>query len=76
MRLKEKYKKEIALKMKEEFGYKNILMVPKLDKVVVNVGFGRFSKDGVYIDNVKKTLANITGQRCVLTKAKKSDFRF
>jgi len=72
MRLKEKYKKEIALKMKEEFGYKNILMVPKLDKVVVNVGFGRFSKDGAYIDNVKKTLANITGQRCVLTKAKKA----
>ncbi|MDD5032239.1 MAG: 50S ribosomal protein L5 [Patescibacteria group bacterium] len=72
MRLKERYKKEIALKMKEKFGYRNIFMVPKLDKVVVNVGFGRFSKDSAYIDNVTKNLASITGQKCVLAKAKKA----
>lgn len=72
MRLKERYKKEIVPQMKEKFGYKNIFMVPKIDKVVINVGFGRFSKDSAYIDNVKKTLASISGQRCVLTKAKKA----
>lgn len=58
--------------MKKKFGYKNDFMAPKLDKVVVNVGFGRFSKDSAHIDNVKKNLASITGQRCVLTKAKKA----
>ncbi len=72
MRLKERYKKEIAPQLKEKFGYNNILMAPKLDKVVVNVGFGRFSKDSAHIDNVKKNLASITSQKCILTKAKKA----
>lgn len=72
MRLKEKYTKEIVPKLKEKFGYKNNLAVPKLEKVVVNVGFGRHAKEKAYIDNVVDALARITGQRPVLTKAKKS----
>lgn len=72
MRLKEKYKKEILPKMKEKFGYKNDMAVPKMEKVVLNVGFGRNSKDKELIDNIKKNLTSITGQRPVLTKAKKS----
>jgi large subunit ribosomal protein L5 len=72
MRLKEKYTKEIIPKLKEKFGYKNNLAVPKLEKVVVNVGFGRHAKEKAYIDNVLDALARITGQKPVLTKAKKS----
>lgn len=72
MRLQERYKKEIISKMKEKFGYKNNLAVPKLQKVTVNVGVGRFSKDKAYLDNVEETLRKITGQAPVKTKAKKS----
>lgn len=72
MRLQELYKKEIAPKMKEKFGYKNNPAIPKLNKLVVNVGVGRFSKDKPYIDNVVSSLSRITGQKPVLSKAKKS----
>jgi large subunit ribosomal protein L5 len=72
MRLKEKYKKEILPELKKKFGYKNDFMAPKLEKVVVNVGFGRNYKDNDLIENIKKGLTDITGQRCVLTKSKKS----
>ncbi|PIR13481.1 50S ribosomal protein L5 [Candidatus Falkowbacteria bacterium CG11_big_fil_rev_8_21_14_0_20_39_10] len=72
MRLKELYKKEIVPKMKEKFGYKNDLAVPRLIKVTVNVGFGRQAKEKQFITNVEKSLVKITGQKPVLTKAKKS----
>ncbi len=72
MRLKELYKKQIIPKVKKKFGYKNDLAVPKLNKVVVNVGFGRHTKEKDYIEKVESSLARITGQRSVPTKAKKS----
>ena len=72
MRLKEVYKKQIIPKMKEKFDYKNDLAVPKLDKVVVNIGFGRHAKEKDYIEKVDNSLARITGQKPVPTKAKKS----
>jgi len=72
MRLKEKYKKEILPELKKTFGYKNDFMAPKLEKVVLNVGFGRNYKDNDLIENIKKSLTTITGQKCVLTKSKKS----
>ncbi len=72
MRLQEKYKKEILPKLKEKFGYKNNLQVSKLDKVVINVGVGKHSKEKAYIDNVVDSLSRITGQKPVLTKAKKA----
>lgn len=72
MRLQEKYKKEISPKLKEKFGYKNNLQVPKLNKVVINVGVGKHSKEKAYIDNVVSSLSRITGQKPILTKAKKA----
>ncbi len=72
MRLQEKYKKEILAKLKEKFGYKNDLQAPRLDKVVINVGVGKHSKEKAYIDNVVDGLSRITGQKPILTKAKKA----
>ena len=72
MNLKEKYKKEIVSKMKAKFGYKNIMAVPRLIKVVINSGVGRNAKDKAFIDSVVSSLERISGQKPVLTKAKQS----
>jgi len=72
MRLKEKYQKEIIPQLKEKIGYKNERNVPHLQKVVLNIGFGKFSKEKEYIANVEKGLTRISGQKVVFTKAKKS----
>ena len=72
MKLKEKYQKEIIPKLKEKFDYSNIFLVPKVEKVIINVGFGRHNKEKDYIANVEKTLTKISGQKPVFTKAKKS----
>lgn len=72
MRLQELYKKEIAPKLEEKFGYANKMAVPKIVKVAINVGVGKNTKDKAYIDNVVSSLSRITGQRPVLCKAKKS----
>ncbi len=72
MKLKELYKKEILVKLKEKLGIKNTLANPRLDKVVINVGFGRNVKDKAFIQNVENNLTAISGQKPVLTKAKKA----
>ncbi len=72
MKLQELYKKKIIPKLKEKFGYKNIFEVPKMNKVVINVGVGKHSKEKAYIDNVVDNLTKISGQKPVLTKAKKA----
>lgn len=72
MTLKEKYKKEIVPKMTDKFGYKNLLAVPKLTKVVINAGVGKNAKDKNFIDSVAGSLERISGQKPVLTKAKQS----
>lgn len=72
MRLQEKYKTEIIPKLKEKFGYKNAMQVPKIQKVTLNVGFGRRSKEKQYIKAVVDALAKISGQKPVVNKAKKS----
>jgi len=72
MRLKEKYQKEIIPKLEEKFGFKNERNVPHLEKVVLNVGFGKFSKEKEYISDVERGLTKISGQKIVFTKAKKS----
>lgn len=76
--LKGKYQKEVIPKMKEKFGYKNNLAVPRIEKVIVNVGFGRQmagktseEKRKIY-SSILEDLALITSQRTVLRKAKKS----
>jgi len=72
MKLKEKYQKEIAPKLKDKFGYSNVMAVPRLIKVVINAGVGRNAKDKAFIDGVVSSLERISGQKPVLTKAKQS----
>lgn len=70
--LKEKYVKEVIPKMKESFGYKNNLAVPRILKVTVNSGIGRISKDEKVQKEISQALALITGQGSVVCKAKKA----
>lgn len=71
-RLKEKYIKEIVPAMMKELAYKNIMQVPKMQKVVLNVGLGEAIQNIKLLDAAQKELAAITGQKSVVTKAKKS----
>jgi large subunit ribosomal protein L5 len=70
------YKKEIVPALKEELGYSNIMEVPRVEKIVLNVGYGKHVKDAAFIENVEKTLSLITGQKPVHNKAKKSISNF
>lgn len=71
-RLRDKYLKEIVPKMIEEFGYKNVHQVPRLDKIVINAGVGRATGDSKFLESVGQSLVTISGQAPVQTKAKKS----
>lgn len=71
-RLKEKYIKEIIPLMMKEFSYKNVMQVPKVQKVVLNVGLGEAIQNIKLLDAAQKELSLITGQRAVVTKAKRS----
>ncbi len=70
--LQEKYKKEVIPLMKEKFGYKNNLAVPRIEKVIVNIGIGSNFRDEQSQELVAKDLALITGQKAVPTLAKKA----
>ncbi|MCL0067376.1 50S ribosomal protein L5 [Peptococcaceae bacterium] len=72
LRLKEKYEKEVVKSMMEKFNYKNVMEVPKLEKVVINMGLGEAAQNSKVIDFAVNDLMTITGQRPVITKAKKS----
>ena len=71
-RLAEKYESEIRLKLKEKFRLNNIFEVPKLDKIVVNIGVGEAVSDSKIINKAIEDLSLISGQKPVITKAKKS----
>ncbi len=71
-RLKEFYKKEVVPSLMEMFGYKNVWQVPRLVKIVVNMGLGEALQDIKVLDNAREQLALITGQRPAITRAKKS----
>ncbi|NWF76155.1 MAG: 50S ribosomal protein L5 [Nitrospirae bacterium] len=71
-RLKERYLKEIVPKMMKEFSYKNVMEVPKIEKIVLNVGLGEAIQNIKLLDAAQKELGAITGQKAVITKAKKS----
>ena len=75
-RLKETYKNEIVDAMIKKFGYKNIMEVPKLDKIVVNMGVGEAKENAKVLESAVKDLETITGQKAVITKAKKSIANF
>lgn len=71
-RLKEKYMKDIIHSMMKEFSYKSIMQVPKVQKVVLNVGLGEAIQNIKLLDAAQKELGMISGQKAVVTKAKKS----
>ena len=71
-RLAEKYESEIRLKLKEKFSLENIFEVPRLDKIVVNIGVGEAVSDSKVINKAIEDLSLITGQKPAVTKAKKS----
>lgn len=71
-RLKDKYKNEIIPTMMKDFSYGNVMEVPKIQKVVLNVGLGEAISNIKLLDAAQKELAMITGQKAVVTKAKKS----
>ena len=71
-RLKDKYKNEIVAAMQSKFGYKNIMEVPKLEKVIVNMGVGEAAQNSKAIDAALGDMIKITGQKPIVTKAKKS----
>ena len=71
-RLKETYLNEIVDAMTKKFGYKNVMQVPKLDKIVINMGVGEASHNSKIAEAIEAQLTKIAGQKCVVTKAKKS----
>ena len=75
-RLKVKYNEEIAPALLKKFGYKSVMQIPKLDKVIVNVGCGEAKDNAKIIDNVIRDIAAITGQKPIATVARKSVANF
>ena len=75
-RLKEMYQNEIVEAMIKKFGYKNIMEVPKLDKIVINMGVGEAKENAKILDTAVKDLETITGQKAVVTRAKNSVANF
>ena len=75
-RLKELYKKEIQPGLKNKFGLKNILMAPKVDKIVLNMGLGIDGNDNKILKSCEEDMSKITGQKPVITKFKKSISNF
>ena len=75
-RLKEMYKNEIVDAMIKKFGYKNVMEVPKLDKIVVNMGVGEAKDNAKVLESAVSDMETITGQKAVVTKAKNSVANF
>ena len=75
-RMKDVYISEIAPALMKKFGYKNVMQIPKLDKIVINVGAGEARENSKAIDAISSDLAAITGQKPMVCKAKKSVANF
>ncbi len=75
-RMKERYDKEVAPALKKEFGYANVMAVPKIEKIVVNMGLGEATQNAKIVDTGTDEVARITGQKPVATRAKKSIAQF
>ena len=71
-RLQEKYSKEVAPALMEKFGYKSTMQIPKLEKIVINIGCGEAKDNAKALDGAITDLEAITGQKAVVTKARKS----
>jgi large subunit ribosomal protein L5 len=75
-RLKERYRTEIAAAMREEFGYPNVMQIPSITKIVVNMGVGEAARDAKLIDGAVRDLSVITGQKPAVARARKSVAQF
>jgi large subunit ribosomal protein L5 len=75
-RLKERYRTEIAGAMREEFGYPNVMQIPTITKIVVNMGVGEAARDAKLIDGAVRDLSIITGQKPAVARARKSVAQF
>jgi large subunit ribosomal protein L5 len=75
-RLKETYQNEISVAMQKKFGYKNVMEIPKLDKIVINMGVGEAKENAKALESAVRDMEIIAGQKPVITKAKKSIANF
>jgi large subunit ribosomal protein L5 len=75
-RLKTKYRDEIVAKLREQYGYRNVMQVPSLTKIVVNMGVGEAARDSKLIEGAVRDLSAITGQKPAVTRARKSIAQF
>lgn len=70
--MKDRYEKEVAPALMEKFGYKSPMQIPKLEKIIINIGVGEAKENAKALENAANELAAITGQKAAITKAKKS----
>jgi len=75
-RLKDRYVKEVVPALRKEFGYANVMAVPKIQKVVVNMGLGEGTQNAKIVDTGAEELGKITGQKAAITRSKKSISQF
>ena len=75
-RLKDRYSNDVAPALKKEFGYKNVMAIPKIEKVVVNMGLGEATSNAKIVDTGADEVMRVTGQKPVVTRAKKSIAQF
>jgi large subunit ribosomal protein L5 len=75
-RMREKYLKEVVPAIKQKFGFANVMQVPKLDKIVLNMGLGRSVQDAKLVDEAVMVLRDISGQKPIITRAKKAISNF
>ena len=75
-RFKERYENELKAKLQEKFGYKNVMEIPKLSKIVINMGVGEATQNRAFIENAANDLGLIAGQKPVINKARQSNASF
>lgn len=75
-RLREKFKREVIPQLMKRFGYKNVMQTPKLDRIVINMGLGEAIQNIKILDSAVEEISLITGQRPIITKARKSIAQF
>ena len=75
-RLKDQYNNEITAAMQKKFGYKNVMEIPKIDKIVINMGVGEAKDNAKVLENAVKDMETITGQKAVITRAKNAIANF
>ena len=75
-RLKDRYQKDVVGALRKEFGYKNVMAIPKIEKVVVNMGLGEATGNAKIVDTGADEVSRITGQKAVITRSKKSIAQF